>query len=921
MSLINILHTLLIKPLELVFEIIYSIANGIIGNPGLSIIALSLTMNILVLPLYMRADAMQAEEQEVEKKLSRWVSHIKKTFKGDERFMMLQTYYRLNDYKPTYALRGSLSLFLEIPFFIAAYRFLSHLDIIKGVSFGPIADLGAPDGIIAIGGLSINLLPILMTAINIVSGAIYTKGASLKTKLQLWSMALIFLIFLYKSPAGLVFYWTLNNLFSLIKNVFYKLKNPRLIISIISSLAGVLIGIFVLSRGIYSNRQKLILCFLGLILQLPLIIYIIKSKLPVKEISDKKKSKNSVLVFILSSFFIAILVGCLIPSTVISTSAAEFVDIVLFNNPLYYVGYSTLIACGLFVVWMAIFYYLTGKEWKWLFTEIVFATAVVFAVDYMFFGTKLGNLSPQLQFDNSPYFMHKEMLINMLVIIGILGLCHILYTKLPKLVVPILLSGIVVLSFMGIKNISSISSTYHEVVRTQERDNELPKLRLSRTEKNVVVIMMDRMISYYVPYIMNEKPELYSSWDGFTYYPNCATYGRKTNAATPSLYGGYEYIPTELNKRSDELLGDKQNEALKVMPVLFDENGYDVTVCDPTFAGYGWIPDTSIYNDYPDINAYVTMGRVNPDTSGTKAQIKITARNFICYSFMKVAPVVMQTSIYNNGNYYSTVNLEETGVAGQVMYGISRSSGLDSNFMNSYNVLKEMNNMTEVSDSSSGGFVMMSNDTTHSPCLLKEPEYVPSSNIDNTSFDDKNHIKYSADGSSIDIADEVNMPHYQVNMATMLKLGEWFDYLREEGVWDNTKIIIVSDHGYEIGLDKNRMIPGKLGGTEDHIFDLAELQSTLLVKNYGSKGFYVDNQFMTEADVPTLATKGNIENPVNPFTGKAIENSEKNNGVESIFVHNVDVNLNNGTTFLPEEWFSVHDNIFEYDNWKYLGYY
>ena len=78
---------------------------------------------------------------------------------------------------------------------------------------------------------------------------------------------------------------------------------------------------------------------------------------------------------------------------------------------------------------------------------------------------------------------------------------------------------------------------------------------------------------------------------------------------------------------------------------------------------------------------------------------------------------------------------------------------------------------------------------------------------------------------------------------------------------------------------------------------------------------------MTEADVPTLATKGNIENPVNPFTGKAIENSEKNNGVESIFVHNVDVNLNNGTTFLPEEWFSVHDNIFEYDNWKYLGYY
>ena len=920
MSLITIIYTLLIKPLELIFEIIYSIANGIIGNPGLSIIALSLTMNILVLPLYMRADAMQAEEQEVEKNLSHWVTHIKKTFKGDERFMMLQTYYRQNNYKPTYALRGSLSLLLEIPFFISAYRFLSHLNILMGVSFGPIADLGAPDGIIVIGGLSINLLPILMTVINIISGAIYTKGAPLKTKLQLWAMALVFLVFLYRSPAGLVFYWTLNNLFSLIKNVFYKLKNPRLIISIISSLTGVLIAVFVLSRGIYSNRQKFILCFIGFVLQLPLIIYVIKSKLPTKDKVDKKEDKNNVWVFVLSAFFIAILVGCLIPSTVISASAAEFVDIVLFNNPLYYVAYSTLIACGLFVVWMAIFYYLTGKEWKWLFTEIVFAAGVVFVVDYMFFGTKLGNLSPQLQFDNSPYFMHKEMLINMLVIIGVLGLCHILYTKLPNVVVPVLLSGIVVLSFMSVKNIRSINTTYHEVVKTQKKSEELPTLKLSRTEKNVVVIMMDRMIADYVPYLMTEKPELYDSWDGFVYYPNCATYGRKTNAATPSLYGGYEYTPKELNKRSDELLGDKQNEALKVMPVLFDENGYDVTVCDPTFAGYGWIPDTSIYDDYPDINAYVTMGRVNPDTSGKKTQIKIIARNFICYSFMKVAPVVMQTSIYNNGNYYSTVNLEQMGVAGQVMYGISRSSGLDSNFMNSYNVLKELSNMTEVNDGSAGGFIMMSNDTTHSPCLLQEPEYVPSSTVDNTLFDEYNHIKDCPNGS-IDIADETNMTHYQVNMATMLKLGEWFDYLREEGVWDNTKIIVVSDHGGETGLDENRMIPGKLGGTEDHIFDLSELQSTLLVKDYASKGFWVDDQFMTEADVPTIATEGNIENPVNPFTGKAIENSEKNNGVESIFIHNYDINLNNGTTFLPEEWFSVHDNIFETDNWKYLGYY
>lgn len=55
--------------------------------------------------------------------------------------MILQTYYRQNHYKPTYVLRGAISLLLEIPFFIAAYRFLSNLQLLQGASFGPIHDL------------------------------------------------------------------------------------------------------------------------------------------------------------------------------------------------------------------------------------------------------------------------------------------------------------------------------------------------------------------------------------------------------------------------------------------------------------------------------------------------------------------------------------------------------------------------------------------------------------------------------------------------------------------------------------------------------------------------------------------------------------------------------------------------------------
>ena len=51
MSFFSILGTLLIRPLRLLFEVIYMMAERLIGNPGLSIIVLSLMMNVLVLPL------------------------------------------------------------------------------------------------------------------------------------------------------------------------------------------------------------------------------------------------------------------------------------------------------------------------------------------------------------------------------------------------------------------------------------------------------------------------------------------------------------------------------------------------------------------------------------------------------------------------------------------------------------------------------------------------------------------------------------------------------------------------------------------------------------------------------------------------------------------------------------------------------
>ena len=517
MSLFTILETLLIGPLKLIFEIIFGIANKFVSNPGLSIVFLSLAMNILVLPLYRRADAMQEAARDIENKLSRGVNHIKKTFTGDERMMILQTYYRQNHYKPTDALHGSVSLLLEIPFFMAAYQFLSHLDILNGVSFGPIADLSAPDGLLKIGGVAINVLPILMTSVNVISSALYLKGFPLKTKIQLYGMAGFFLVFLYTSPSGLVFYWTLNNVFSLVKTIFYKIKNPQKVLKILTAIIGVATVAF--GGFIYdtpSIKKRVFLIGIGVALLLP-------SVLPLMQKLIKIKAKETTVtpnrkLFMSGAFFLTVLVGLLIPTTFIAASPQEYVDITYFHNPLWYVVSATCLAAGTFLVWMSVFYWLASPKGKTIFEKLVVIMCVVMTVNYMFFGTNLGNMSSTLQYDNGMAFAMKEQVLNIAVIMAIVVAGYFFVKKFKSAVATVLAIALLALGGMSVVNINTIRTSVDSISTETLESGVVPNFDISTTGQNVVVIMLDRAMGEYVPYIFNEKPELKEQFEGFTYY-------------------------------------------------------------------------------------------------------------------------------------------------------------------------------------------------------------------------------------------------------------------------------------------------------------------------------------------------------------------------------------------------------------------
>ena len=437
--------------------------------------------------------------------------------------------------------------------------------------------------------------------------------------------------------------------------------------------------------------------------------------------------------------------------------------------------------------------------------------------------------------------------------------------------------------------------------------------------------MLDRSIGTHVPYIFNEKPELLEKYDGFTYYENTISYSSSTITASPALFGGYDYTPEKINARLEDSLASKQDEALKVMPFLFSSNDYKVTICDPPFAGYKDIPDLSVFDDIPNTSCYITNGRFGFIEEGSDSEAignatirmnEVRNRNLFCYSLMKVSPVVLQETLYSGGSYNEALSANDDSASSyntspvQYVIGNSISTGYYHAFMDAYSVLTNLPSITEISDGSENTFLMFTNYTAHSSCLLQEPDYVPVMNVDNTAYDVNMVSRYTVDGKTMDMSDYHQVMLYHVNMASFIKLGEWFDYLRENGVYDNTRIIIVADHGFEIN-QFDIFCNGR---------DLESFMPLLMVKDFNATGFTISSEFMTNGDTPAIATEGLIDNPINPFTNNPITYNGKQGTQNVIYCRKYDVEDNPGNTFQPGSWYAFlggdpHDAA----NWEYLG--
>ena len=899
----SFLYTLIIYPLYIIIECIFTISRKITSNNGLSVISVSIGITLMCMPLYAVAEKWQEIQRNIEKKLAPGIARIKKAFKGDEQYMIMSTFYKENHYHPLMALRSSFGLLIQIPFFMAAYSFLSKLELLNGRGFLFIKNMGKPDAMFSLGNFTVNVLPVAMTAINIIAGAIYTRGFKFKDKLQIYGMALVFLVILYNSPSGLVLYWTMNNIFSLIKNIFYKLKNPiksfYILCCTVTAIA------FIYFTFIYHTKpaNKIIAgIFCIAVFCIPFMVNAITKALDTTLKAGTQDNKLRHSLFMLSCAVLFILSGMTIPSALISSSPIEFSNIGNHGSPLFLIKNCMIQAMGFFIFWPVSIYFLFGKKVQTFLSAFMTFIALGSVLNTFIFMISYGDISQTLSFLNPASFKTVSYIsfLNIVIQIVLSAVITVFLFKWKGKIFSSLLSIIfLAITSISIVNIFLINNEYIKFKSTASHSDVTevkPLVRLSKKSKNVVLFMLDRAQSQFVREMLKEDSGFYDILEGFKCYPNVISFNGHTLMGSPGLYGGYEYTPEQMNRRSEEMLVDKHNQALLLLPRIFTEQAdFTAVSADPSWSNYNVFTDLSIFNGYDKIKGFQTKGcyndiwvKTHPESMLYDSTESILDRNLLFFSFFREAPVLLRELLYNKSSFWSSNKVDND----------LRS------ILDNYAVLDLLPELTSIDDGKSS-YTVIVNELPHENYFFQAPDYTPVEKVTNTGTS-----RFRNDSS------------YHTQMATMKLLGKWINYLKENGVYDNTRIVFASDHGgsyRERDFEYDEELDTLVSGTQYE--GRAHYHCLLMVKDFDSTGsIEFDYTFMTNADVPSLLLKGIVEHPVNPFTGKEIPLDTSGIKKKGVYITTSDIHQaswNGKYTFSikENEWWLVKDNIFRSKNW------
>lgn len=392
------------------------------------------------------------------------------------------------------------------------------------------------------------------------------------------------------------------------------------------------------------------------------------------------------------------------------------------------------------------------------------------------------------------------------------------------------------LSLLGASALSIYSPRSEEARNEASSIGVEPPLVFSQGGPNVLIVFLDRFMGGYVESLLEHDSTLKTRLSGFTWYPRTVSAGENSIAGVHPVFGGYDYVPRAMNARG-ESLKKVSAEAYNILPGNFSRAGYDVHFVNPRGLGFTMEGDCG-YLQGPNIHC-------------THVPVSI-ARD-------RAAEMGVPTSTLSQSNYGDLLVLLGTMRAAPYSFkAVLNQRGPWRPFMDhsagttfrQWAELEALPRLTQVTGTGEHFNVYWS-------ILPHEPYFMGDDCLPRSTPLDLTREEVARRGQTSLFA----VQHAIAARCSLQMVATYFDWMKQVGVYEQTRIIVVSDHGI-VGPVEDRSSRAVAGGTTDNLF--VRTRSLLLVKPRGSSApLQVSEEFLPNAEVPRIACEeiGTCTNP------------------------------------------------------------
>jgi YidC/Oxa1 family membrane protein insertase len=221
MFIANVLQPL-IDACEAVLRFWHDLIGDFEGSWGWSIILLTFTVRILILPLTFKGVKSMQRLQTLQPEIKK----IQERYKDDKQRMNqeIMAFYQREKVNP---LGSCMPLLLQLPFFIALFYLLRsdefEADIANNPGFGPIDSLAdtVTDPVL------LGVLIVLYIGTQLAASAVTAFSADPMQRRIMFALPFVFVIFIINFEAGLIVYWITTNVWTIGQQLLVKKLYPK----------------------------------------------------------------------------------------------------------------------------------------------------------------------------------------------------------------------------------------------------------------------------------------------------------------------------------------------------------------------------------------------------------------------------------------------------------------------------------------------------------------------------------------------------------------------------------------------------------------------------------------------------------------------------------------------------------------------